>query len=351
MMKSNSFLIENLLVLGLIIAAFFGFAAIPTKAQAQVPNPVSTCSGKFVNPITDICWSCLFPLSIGPLDIWPSSRPDTKNPALPICACGTPVPRIGLSIGFWEPARLVDVTHKPWCFPNLGGIKIDPGLGVGHGQSTGPLMGGGRTANTANYHVHYYIYPLLYWMELLTDFLCFEQASIDIAYISEIDPLWNDSQLTALINPEAILFANIPAQAACAADCAAATAKLPIDQLFWCAGCQGASYPMNGQIAAHVSRVQSSRLAAERMLAKMHRMGLAWGTAGKKALCSKYIMPIVKRSQYRIQMTNPISTTKGRFACSTIGATTMMPTAGRAYPVKGEDMGYLIWRKRNCCML
>jgi hypothetical protein len=33
-------------------------------------------------------------------------------------------------------------------------------------------------------------------------------GSIDILYITEIDPLWQDSELTAIINPEAVLFAN-----------------------------------------------------------------------------------------------------------------------------------------------
>mgnify|MGYP003352738867 CR=1 FL=1 len=36
---------------------------------------------------------------------------------------------------------------------------------------------------------------------------------------------------------------------------------------------------------------------------------------------------------------------------ATLGATTLPPDAGRAFPVKGEDFGYLLWRKRNCCML
>ena len=83
----------------------------------------------------------------------------------------------------------------------------------------------------------------------------------------------------------------------------------------------------------------------------MHRQGLAWGTAGSKALCNKYIMPILKKSQYRIQMTNPTPTVSGKYACSPIGATTLPPDAGRAFPVKGEDFGYLLWRKRNCCVL
>ena len=66
---------------------------------------------------------------------------------------------------------------------------------------------------------HYYIYPLLYWLEIVTDFLCLEASSFDVAYMSEIDPLWQDDELTTLLNPEAALFTSPIAQAACSADC------------------------------------------------------------------------------------------------------------------------------------
>ena len=92
-------------VLGLLLVV----VALAPRAEAA-----PTCTGKFVNPITDVCWSCLFPLSIGGAKIWPGNRPDTNNPASPVCACADPLPRIGISVGFWEPARLADVTMKPW---------------------------------------------------------------------------------------------------------------------------------------------------------------------------------------------------------------------------------------------
>ena len=54
-------------------------------------------------------------------------------------------------------------------------------------------------------------------------------AALDIAWTSELDPAWLDDELSFLLNPEATLFANLPAQAACAADCAAASsAGLPL---------------------------------------------------------------------------------------------------------------------------
>ncbi|EKE01925.1 MAG: TraU, partial [uncultured bacterium] len=42
------------------------------------------CEGSFVNPITDICWDCLFPISIGSMNVVSGDYPDTDNPALPI---------------------------------------------------------------------------------------------------------------------------------------------------------------------------------------------------------------------------------------------------------------------------
>lgn len=102
-----------------------------TPAEAQAP---SRCTGSFINPVTDVCWGCLFPLSVGSIKIWGSNRADTQNPGFPLCACGSPIPRIGVALGFWEPVRLIDVTTKPFCFPNLGGIKLNPGFNVGNGD-------------------------------------------------------------------------------------------------------------------------------------------------------------------------------------------------------------------------
>ena len=53
--------------LGVIIAFAMLWASAPASAGAP-----GSCTGKFVNPITDVCWSCLFPLSVGGAHIWPS---------------------------------------------------------------------------------------------------------------------------------------------------------------------------------------------------------------------------------------------------------------------------------------
>src|SRR5689334_19680521 len=110
-------------------------------------------------------------------------------------------------------------------------------------------------------------------------------------------------------------------------------------------------YPVNGNVPAHVDHVQASRLALTRFAFKLHREGLAWGTMGSAGLCNKYLMPVLRKQQYRVQMTNPIPTVFGPGSCGPLGGSTLLPTTGRAFPVIGEDMGYLVWRKRNCCVL
>jgi conjugal transfer pilus assembly protein TraU len=85
-----------------------------------------------------------------------------------------------------------------------------------------------------------------------------QTGDMDIAYLSEVDPMWNDSTLSMIINPEAALFGNLIAQAACAADAAASSAGLPLSPLFWCAGAQGSMYPFTGYTSGEFSPLESS---------------------------------------------------------------------------------------------
>lgn len=336
-----------LVTLVLLLLATFAAAA---RAQDVGKPPDSTrhCEGKFPNPITDVCWSCLFPLTLGSTPLWKGDKPDPPNPGSPVCFCPAPPPvfvRPGLSVGFWEPVRLADVTPKAWCFVNLGGLSISPGFGY----PTKSHRKVDRTSDRSGYHVHWYAYPVMYWLELLTDFLCVEKASFDIAYITELDPTWTDDQLTLLINPENLIFSNPVAVAACSVDCGASSVGLPRKEMFWCAGCQGSMFPMNGNIAGEYGQVQGSLLAVERFAFKMHRQLLAWGTSGEKALCQKYVMPIMDKRMYRFQLVNPRAHVKGKFTCPPIGRTTVPYEGGKTFPMKGEDLGFLVWRKRNCC--
>ena len=294
--------------IAILIMAIF----IPISSNASL-----TCQGHFVNPITDVCWSCILPIP-------------------------------GLSIGFWEPVRLVDVTRTPYCMVNLGGISIGS-----DDKRISSYRKGSRTAGHSFYHVHYYVYPLIYWLELITDFLCLEQSTFDVAYMSEFDITWNDPQIQSFLNPEAILFGNPLAQAACALDCASSTATTPIDSMFWCAGCLGNMYPFSGANADHIGGVQNSSLLTTRIIAKMHRIGLAQETSTSDgsingAICRKHRALKIKKSQYKLQMVNPKSSSDD-LGCWPLGLSDLAYSAFKEYPYDGQDWGYLIWRKKNCC--
>ena len=306
-----------------------------------------SCEGRFVNPITDVCWRCIFPLSLGSVQVGKGDLPDTSNPGSPLQLCPAPPPifvRPGLSIGYWEPMAMTDVSRSPGCMVNLGGFSINLGkAGMGTARKDD------KQVNGAFYHVHWYKYPLTYWLNIITSAGCLEGGDMDIAYLSEIDPTWVDSSLTTILNPEAILFANPIAQGACAADAMASAFHMPLDILFWCAGSQGSMYPFSGWVSNESSPLQSSLLVSERMAYKLHRQGQIMESIGKdKAVCYEYPSPIIPKERWRYQMVN-MYPDSGQ--CHPVGRSVMRWEAGKNPPNTRKNYGYLMWRKRNCVFL
>ena len=177
------------------------FLAFADQAMAK------KCTGEFVNPITDINWSCLFPLSLGSMEIVGNSDglQDTKNPTSPVCICpkgGIPIP--GIVGGFWEPARLVDVSQEHYCFVNMGGLEMDMGFDRSQG-------GRSKAAShqISTWYIHYYIYPVIYLLEIFKDFICLQESNFDPLWITEVDPTGTDDELSMILHPEAFLFNRV----------------------------------------------------------------------------------------------------------------------------------------------
>lgn len=317
----------------------------------------ATCKGRFANPITDVCWSCIFPLKIGGVTLLSMGQEDNKTSGNFFCHCGNP-PRVGTTVSFWEPVRMVDVVRDPFCLAGLGGVKMDPGINA-------PEAGFSKTdaqTRSSFYQAHWYVFPIMFVIQSILDSDCLDNMPFDVAYLTELDPLWNDDELTRIINPDVYLFGGLSALGACATDCVAATSGFSNNLFYWCSGCQGRMYPLNGHVQAHIGGVQASSLIMSRLIMKMHRERLMWAASGSDGMCGYYPQIIMDKTNYKYQMLYPIPQTSGTpgpvgvqnnsgiiNCCQPLGRSTAVWGAGREYPMEGEDFVYEIFRKRDCC--
>lgn len=316
---------KSILIVAAILLTIRGFSA----------------EGKFINPVTDICWKCIFPIHVSGVNTTPGYKDHSKY-SKRVCFCpGTP-PKFGVPIAFWEPVALIDVTRTPFKSIALGGIALSSSTA----RHRGGLSHVGESNRHSFYNVHYYKFPLLGFLGLLPGFSCPESGSdISINYISELDPFWEDDN--HILNPEAFLFDNPLAHIACTPDCVSASLDEPRDELFWCAGCSGSLYPLIGHMTHHVGAVQASHLLVHRLLSKLHSTGLMMG-AKDDDFCDKVAYPRIKKSLYKTQLTHPIPNTQG--PCNRLGKSDILWGTGKSYPYEGEDFVYLIWTKKHCCL-
>ncbi len=301
------------------------------------------CGGRFFNPILDVDWKAMFPIKIGGVKITPGSGTDTVS-KFPLCFCGSPIPRIGIKISFWEPVKLVETVRHPGCFPSLGGLKLSlPSFSMTGNYGEG---GGTEGDRTSFLHIHHFLYPVFSILGLFSNFGCMDQGGFDLAYMTAFDPLWNDDELAFVLHPEIALVANPVAQAACAADAVKTTEGFPINKLFWCAGSWGSVYPLTGNNGATGDLPAVYALSAVKLLAKLHNEFLAFKTTGDKSLCSARPHRVIVKDQYKLQLAFPKNT-----PAFPIGRTTAKWAAGKWYPAEGEDWVWVLWRKKDCCLL
>lgn len=316
------------------------------------------CKTRFVNPVTDISWKSIFPLTIGSVPLVPSllELPDTANPGTPIAWCPDipPVGRLGLTMGYWEPHSLVDITRIPYCMVNMG---FEMPIGINQQQVGGSSSSMDNEDNAQFYQVHWYKYPVTYLLNLIASVFCLQAEGVDLAYMSELDPLWDSDVASFILNPEAILFGNPITQLACIAESVAKSLPFALntgvmeafDFLFWCAGAQGSMYPLTGTVPHSYSTVSNAVLLAERMNFKLHRQGMIFETKGVVPIvCQQFVAPILPKSRYRYQFTNYVPQP---FMSHPYGTTTMLSEAGKDNLVTQSNFGILNFHKRNCVFL
>lgn len=312
----------------------------------------AVCRGHFINPVTDLCWSCVFPITVGNGIRLPSPKgtlPDPETDASPVCACGRGIKRqVGVNMSFWEPVRTVEIVSEPGCSPSLGGVSLGNPSKAGSGVAVSKKTGKNATSRTtAFYHAHWLVTPWLFLTEALLDSACLETSPFDLAYLTELDPLWNDSIASFVLSPEAALFANPPAQLACTADCTAAQLGLPINTLFWCAGCQGSLYPLTGWVSGLSDPAARWQLLTARFATKLAREALLFSAHGKDGQCGPYFQPILRKDVWRTEIVYPQGAENAGQCCRPFGRSTLLDA--RVLPPGGSDGAVLLWQRKDCC--
>ena len=295
--------------------------------------------------VSNICWDCIFPIRIVGVDIQVGDGfVPARAASAPVCICGN---CIGYTAGMWEPARMVELVTKPSCSPTLNGsdLGLENGLQYGSKGSTNYDKG-----DVAFYHSHVFAFPILLFLDGFLDGLCIEGGTnvpdIDLLYLSEIDPTWNEDELNRFLYPESLLLANPIALAVCLADVAAAEIRESLDPLFWCVGSWDHLYPVAGHHTEHTSIPRATSLLASRTMAQLHRLGLARRTMGDDAVCSALPDPFLPKTQYQWSVFYPIAEANSKHPT---GRSTYRWGESRMIPGIGEDFVYLLWRWQDCC--
>lgn len=314
----------------------------------------AVCKGTILNPVTDIYWPAMFPIKIGGITIVPGKdglNVSSTSSNSPICVCPMPPPfffRIGVPLSFRAPTGYIEVVKDSFCFPFFGTNMPVPSVVSGRAQGENLSC---RDSNSSPgytfYNAHYADFFPIRLLDILVDGLCLEakSAELDITWLTEIDPLWQDDSISIFIHPESLLFANMIAQLACTVDSVAAQIGFPLDFLFWCFGSWGSAHPMTGTSLQSDNTAASAHIAA-RMLYRLARQGmlLNWSSY----LCGPLPMPTLMKSHFKLQVAKPIA---GRQSIP-IGRSNIIWGIAKNPPTRMSDnFLYMIFVRRDCCVL
>lgn len=292
----------------------------------------------FERMFTNICWSCIVPMKIAGQDFGGNAPSGASSS--PLCMCNPPFP--GLTVGMWQPARLIELVREPGCSPTFGGTD----LGLGDEMEKGGHKSTGRAGHPDSTfrHAHYFSFPLGEMLGLIQG--CEDFSDFDLLYVTELMATWNDDELALLSTPEAAAFANPQAFLACQGEAATtgAAGQEPQDDLFWCAGSWGHIYPLTGNIYVPTSPPRDTSLMATKLIAQLHRWGMAQKTMGN--YCGGEIHPMIPKSQYKLAQYYPVPESSNKHW---IGESTFRWGEHRNVP-GDEDYLHLIYRWNDCCV-
>ncbi len=332
-----------------VLLTFF----IATNTMAVEGNTAFTCPKVNIweDLINNIPFSEMNPIYIGGNPLGKAKNNIPKNASSKsVCACknNVGIKEFGMVVGMWEPAFLIEISRTPFCSIVLGtqlSVKNIKNFNIGsNGSSDNSLADG------AFFHVHVYSFPLARMLDLYTDLNCGvdDYWDLDLLYLSELDPSWNNEFISVQATPELKMLANKEMVSSCSIDVVAAFNNDINNELFHCAGSWGFLYPLTGYQNSFGGLAQNSSLSAARVLNILHRRNLIRSTVGDKALCGSYYSYLPDKSAYRFSMLYPKAENKSAHA---YGAPVEFWEGDLRIPPGFHEVIYVVWRFKNCCLM
>lgn len=312
------------------------FLSLLLLAVLLLQNSVHAQDRPCLNPISTVDWS----LFVDKL----------KLDGTCICTTDTSV-KIGLKWQVPEPIAFIDVSRKAYDYVCLG-MKMSDTMKMG---------GGTDSKQGIKRNIHYIKYPVFGILNLIYDYLCIDKTTtFDISPPSELDPRQNDDELSALFEPEKLLYANPIAQATGGFyDCIVSSTGSPANWAYWNAGCWGTLGNVVGN-SPGADPVTEAALLAAKQIDLLHADFQLWKYSDADGLdyvasvaqagnvvdttCSPVVFPRIIKSQYYLNLAYPVA-----WKAVPIGDFPLKWAFFKQYPGDGEDFVFSVWRIRNCC--
>ena len=257
------------------------------------------------------------------------------------CTCpGNYWNEVGLKYEYWEPFLVIDTSATPYYSAYSGKQESSSGssfsssiLNGGKNKSSDAIDNGESTFAQAH--------------GFLVDILTLCSRSDYGEYWSETDSLWQSDLLTAIIEPEAALFANEISQLACIVDATAVNIGYPLDYLSWCIGSGGSAYPLTGRVADD-NTVQANSTIAAKLIFLLNRKFMICDPAETEG-CGCSYTPIWVKSHYKMAVRRPGAANVYPLGKSALiyGANINIPYEGTKGP--NDEFMWVVYRKKICC--
>lgn len=343
------------IAIGFASTGFARQAELSAAVDSEVGDPTCRDAGVFGQRlITAVCWDCMFPIRMGGFAISGTKSADrvpegaSEQAGLCVCFDNLGMPEPGIPMSFWEPYRLAEYTSTPGCSQPLLGVRF-PFDRINMGTNREGAQASLNHKNETSFkHYHYYSFPVMNMLSMYVPRKCNIGAfnDLDVMYLSEVDPTWNNDEIAFFTNPESALFANALAPLACIPDAFASMVDKQFQKLWWCAGSWGVITPPSGNLASRTNTLHASSIEMVRTLYQLHRRGIEWGTVGEENACGGSITKIFPKEQYRFSLYYPVAESDDNHI---VGAPPLLWGAFKLLPGLSNDPVYIVWRWVDCC--